>query len=239
MHTIIRRAALAASLGSLALAAPAAAHITTNPSEAPSDGDATVSFQIRTGARSRRPRSSASRSAERGVGHAGRQPKLDDQDQGGQEGPRRAPRQEDHERSQPGHVLGQDAAACGPARLRLPEPEDAGGRGGRVHLFPTVQKCEQGETRWIEIPAEGESEEDLEEPAPAIALTAAEGEHGGARGGARRGPESEQASAEVDRAGATVDDDSAPEWLTIVALVLGRRPRAGVAGLTAARRHSA
>lgn len=49
---------------------------------------------------------------------------------------------------------------------------------GEVVYFPTIQKCEKGETRWIQIPAEGETEEDLESPAPAITLTEAEGEHG-------------------------------------------------------------
>ena len=35
----------------------------------------------------------------------------------------------------------------------------------------------------------------------------------------------EQTSAGVDTAGASVEDDSAPEWLTIVALVLVPSPR--------------
>jgi periplasmic copper chaperone A len=86
---------------------------------------------------------------------------------------------------------------------------------------------------------EGESEDDLESPAPAVVLTAAEGEHGAA---AEEEPAAhmEQASAEVDTAGASTGDDLAPEWVTIVALVLGALGLvAGVAGLTAARRRSA
>ncbi len=114
------------------------------------------------------------------------------------------------------------------------------GKPGESIYFPTIQKCEQGETRWIQIPAEGESEDDLESPAPAVVLTAAEGEHGGGAAAEETAEHMEQASADVDTAGASVDDDSAPEWLTIVALVLGALGLvAGVAGLTAARRRSA
>lgn len=37
--------------------------------------------------------------------------------------------------------------------------------------FPVVQRCEVGELRWIEIPAEGKSTRDLRHPAPALTLT--------------------------------------------------------------------
>jgi hypothetical protein len=100
------------------------------------------------------------------------------------------------------------------------------GKPGEPIYFPTIQKCAQGEMRWVQIPADGESEDDLESPAPAVVLTAAEAEH-------------EPASTEVSTAGTSIDDDPAPEWLTIVALVLGALGAAtGVAGLTAARRRS-
>jgi uncharacterized protein YcnI len=36
--------------------------------------------------------------------------------------------------------------------------------------FPTVQECEQGVDRWIEIPAEGKSPDDHEFPAPGLKL---------------------------------------------------------------------
>ena len=42
---------------------------------------------------------------------------------------------------------------------------------GQTVYFPVVQECQEGVTRWIQIPAEGESAEELEEPAPALALT--------------------------------------------------------------------
>jgi uncharacterized protein YcnI len=37
--------------------------------------------------------------------------------------------------------------------------------------FPFVQRCEQGEIRWIDVPSDG-SGDDLDEPAPAMRLTA-------------------------------------------------------------------
>ena len=52
-------------------------------------------------------------------------------------------------------------------RAHLPE-----GEVGQVLYFPVVQECGDTATRWIEIPAEGQVSEDLEEPAPAVTLTA-------------------------------------------------------------------
>lgn len=36
--------------------------------------------------------------------------------------------------------------------------------------FPTVQECEKGAERWIEIPAAGKSDDDYEYPAPGVKL---------------------------------------------------------------------
>ena len=52
-------------------------------------------------------------------------------------------------------------------RAHLPE-----GEVGQVLYFPVVQECGATATRWIEIPAEGQVSENLEEPAPAVTLTA-------------------------------------------------------------------
>ena len=54
--------------------------------------------------------------------------------------------------------------------LSMPIPEDA---AGTTLYFPTIQACEDGEHPWIEIPAEGESRDDLESPAPSVAVVAA------------------------------------------------------------------
>lgn len=41
---------------------------------------------------------------------------------------------------------------------------------GETIYFPAVQECAKGEARWIEIPAAGQSSEDLKRPAPALKL---------------------------------------------------------------------
>ena len=41
----------------------------------------------------------------------------------------------------------------------------------RPLYFPTIQECEQGVHRWIDIPASGQYRADLHEPAPALKLT--------------------------------------------------------------------
>jgi periplasmic copper chaperone A len=42
---------------------------------------------------------------------------------------------------------------------------------GRTLWFPTVQECEQGVHRWIEIPVDGQRWGDVKEPAPFVRLT--------------------------------------------------------------------
>ena len=51
-------------------------------------------------------------------------------------------------------------------RGRLPDSQP-----GTKLWFPVVQECETGAHRWIEIPAEGKSADDYEEPAPGLSLT--------------------------------------------------------------------
>ncbi len=50
-------------------------------------------------------------------------------------------------------------------RVRLPDTP------GETLYFATVQECEEGVDRWIEIPAEGQSVHDLAYPAPRVTLT--------------------------------------------------------------------
>ena len=49
--------------------------------------------------------------------------------------------------------------------MRLPN------KPGETLYFPTVQECETGVHRWIEIPAAGKSRGDYKEPAPFLRLT--------------------------------------------------------------------
>lgn len=49
---------------------------------------------------------------------------------------------------------------------------------GKMLYFPTVQECPEGAAaRWIEIPAEGQSGDDLEFPAPGVKLLETAGGH--------------------------------------------------------------
>jgi len=58
--------------------------------------------------------------------------------------------------------------------VQLPEDE------GTTLVFPTVQTCEEGESAWIEVPADGQDVDELELPAPSFVITAAgeTGDHG-------------------------------------------------------------
>ncbi|WP_183101571.1 YcnI family copper-binding membrane protein, partial [Nocardioides pelophilus] len=61
--------------------------------------------------------------------------------------------------------------------LQLPDAE------GETLAFPILQTCEEGETGWTEVAADGQDEDDLERPAPLVTITAAEGDgHGGSAG---------------------------------------------------------
>lgn len=85
------------------------------------------------------------------------------------------------------------------ASLRLPA------QPGETIYFPAIQECERGKTRWIQIPAEGQSPDDLEEPAPALTLIAAQGGHG----------------AEAAKAGTDDADDSGSDGLAVAAVIVG------------------
>ena len=47
---------------------------------------------------------------------------------------------------------------------------------GETLAFPTVQTCEKGKTAWVEVPSDGQDEEELEFPAPAFEITEASAE---------------------------------------------------------------
>jgi periplasmic copper chaperone A len=90
---------------------------------------------------------------------------------------------------------------------------------GKTLYFPTLQSCVKGETDWKEIPAPGQSHDDLNAPAPSVAVTAAvTGDGHGGHGTADM----------ADAADITTTDDGgsqAPGWIGLGAglagLVLG------------------
>jgi periplasmic copper chaperone A len=49
--------------------------------------------------------------------------------------------------------------------LQLPDA------AGETLAFPVIQKCEKGETGWVETAAEGQDLEELEHPAPTVTIT--------------------------------------------------------------------
>lgn len=60
----------------------------------------------------------------------------------------------------------------GEFRVRLRVAPEA----GEAIFLPTVQTCKEGRYRWIQLPADGETERDLDTPAPRLALLAPEPE---------------------------------------------------------------
>jgi uncharacterized protein YcnI len=226
---------LAAASVALALApaGTAAAHITTNPSEGPSDGFATVTFQVPHGCeespttqvRIKVPPSVPSVTPSvhplwEVTTKEGRKDKVELHGETITKGVSEVT----YTARQP---LPADRLDSFPISLKLPA-----GKEGESVYFPTIQRCEQGQTRWIQIPAEGESPHDLEEPAPAVVLTAAEGGHGAE-------PEP-AANVEATATGGGDDDEGAPMWLAVAALAIGALGLlAGIGGLMAGRRRTA
>jgi uncharacterized protein YcnI len=130
--------------------------------------------------------------------------------------------------------------------LSLKLPEDA---AGDTLVFPTVQACEEGEAAWVEVAGPGEDPDDLDYPAPAFEVTAAEDDghsHGGgehatddAAGEATTTGEagaSDEVELSAEAAAQVAPDDAAPAAVTWVALAIGAAGlAAGAAGLLVAR----
>jgi periplasmic copper chaperone A len=220
--------ALVAAL-TLALATTASAHITTDPAIGPSDGYATLAFQVPHGCEDS-PTTQVRIQIPPNVPSVtpAVHPLWDVETKEG----RKEPVELHGEKITRGvseviytakRPLPPDRLDLLPVSVKLPP-----GKPGEPVYFPTIQSCAKGETRWIQIPAEGESADDLESPAPAVTLEAAEG------GGDAAAP-----AADVQAAGAVADDgdDGAPVWLAVAALAVGAAGLlAGGAALAAARR---
>ncbi len=110
--------------------------------------------------------------------------------------------------------------------VQLPEAE------GETLAFPVIQTCQDGETAWIEVPADEADAEELEHPAPTITLTAPAGDdaHGDGDEEAAEADESDEAEAsagaetgteaseESGAASETDDSDGSTDGLSLVAL---------------------
>jgi periplasmic copper chaperone A len=243
MQSITTRVAAATGVLTMALAGTAGAHITANPGEAPSDSFATLDFSVGHGCEES-PTTQVRIKVPPSVPSVtpGVHPLWDVATKEGKkekvelhgETITRGVSEVIYTAKEP---LPADRLDLLTMSVKLPAGEE-----GESVYFPTIQRCEKGQTRWIQIPAEGESAEELEEPAPAVVLTAAESGHGGAAGAEEdgSGQSAAQPAANVQTASVSSDDDGTPMWLAITALAFGALGLlAGVGGLTAGRRRAA
>ncbi|PWH07349.1 nuclear export factor GLE1 [Brachybacterium endophyticum] len=116
--------------------------------------------------------------------------------------------------------------------LSLQIPEDA---AGPTLTFPTVQTCEDGSTSWTQLPAKGQSEDDVEHPAPSVAVDAkgSSDAKGGSESDAGGGAAASTASSSHSQAGM----DGTTTALVVVSLVVGALGLlSGLAALLTVRR---
>ncbi len=107
--------------------------------------------------------------------------------------------------------------------FQLPDAE------GETLSFPTIQTCQKGETSWTEVPADGQDAEELESPAPAFEIVAAEagghGDEAAAEPAADEADEADEADGTDASAEESADDagdsSSALGWAGLVAGLLG------------------
>ena len=93
---------------------------------------------------------------------------------------------------------------------------------GEMLTFPTVQTCEEGETGWVEVPADGQDADELESPAPGFEVTAAGA--GGHDDDASAEPAADEPAEEsTDETVAADAGDTSPAlgWIGLVAGLLG------------------
>jgi periplasmic copper chaperone A len=227
-----RTSIAAAAAVSLVAAAPAAAHITIDPGEAPADGYATLRLQVPHGCDG-----SATKAVRVQIPKS--VPSVTPQVHPGwevttKEGPKDSVELHGETVTRGVSEVVWTATEADPlpdGRLDLfgMSVKLPAGEAGDAVYFPTVQECVKGEGAWIQVPRAGESEDDLEMPAPAVTLTAAEGGHGGGA-----------ATQHDEQAGAGDSDDGPSTGLVIVALVLGGLGLlTGLAALVGGRRRAA
>jgi periplasmic copper chaperone A len=238
MKSMKGRVAATTGVLTLALAGTAGAHITADPGEAPSDSYATLDFSVGHGCeespttqvRIQIPPSvpSVTPAVNPLWDVATKEGKKDKVELHG-ETITRGVSEVTYTAKQP---LPADRLDLLTMSVKLPAGEE-----GESIYFPTLQSCEKGQNRWIQIPAEGESADELESPAPAVVLTAAEGGHGGGTSDSEDEQSAAQPAASVQAASVSNEDDGAPMWLAITALAVGALGLlAGIGGWMAGRR---
>jgi periplasmic copper chaperone A len=226
--------AATAVVTTLALAAPAAAHVTIDPAEGPADGYATVGVQVPHGCGDAPTRVVRVQIPEQ-------VPSVTPQIHQGWEvttkqGPKDAV--ELHGETvdsgvkeviwtvSDGDPLPSDRLDVFGMSVKLPA-----GEAGDPIYFPTVQECVGGEREaWIQIPRRDEPDAELDTPAPSVTLTAAAaGEHGDGGNGGDEASDADQTASD--------SDDGPSTGLVIAALALGALGLlTGIAALLQVRR---
>lgn len=215
----------------LVAAAPATAHVTIDPAEAPADGFATLRVQVPHGCDGSATRAVRVRIPET-------VPSVTPQVHPGwevttKEGPKDSVELHGETVTRGVEEAVWTATDAGPLpdgrldlfgmSVKLPT-----GTAGDTVYFPTVQQCVKGRAAWIQVPQAGEREDDLEAPAPAVTLTAVGGDQGAA---------SEDGDAGTPSGSG---DDGPSTGLVIAALVLGGLGLlTGLAALVGGRRRTA
>jgi uncharacterized protein YcnI len=167
---------VAALATSLTVAAPAAAHITIDPGEAPAEGYATLQVQVPHGCdgsptkviRVQIPESVPSVTPQV---HPGWELTTTD-------GPKDAVELHGETITRGVKEVVWTATDAGPLpdkRLDLfgMSVKMPAGEAGDPVYFPAVQECVKGKTAWIQIPQPGENADELDNPAPAVVLMTA------------------------------------------------------------------
>ena len=177
---MIRISTVAAAVVALvALAAPAFAHVTANPSEGPQEGRVTTFFNVGHGCDSDGPNTTqlsiqipegvigATPEDEPGWTAETKMRKLDEPIEGEGEEITEVVSEVIWTADEP---LDEHAFRQFGIGLNIAAP------GEEVLYFPTVQQCEEGAIRWVNIPDSLEAWGDTEDPAPYLELAPAEEE---------------------------------------------------------------
>lgn len=108
--------------------------------------------------------------------------------------------------------------------IQVTLPEDA---AGTTLAFPVVQTCEDGETAWIQVPADGQDADSLDTPAPTLEVTAGGADPHAAGSGTSADPAAQTDAGTADTTAAATSAQGPGTALGVAGLV------AGLAGLAA------
>lgn len=216
-------AAAACVVAVLTVASPASAHVTANPSEAPASGFFTTFFRVGHGCEGKSPDTTrVSVSIPEGVLTAG------PEDEPGWDAEVKMEKLDEPIEGAHGEITEVPSeviwTTTGPP-LDTHQFREFGislqlaAEGQEVLWFPTVQKCEKGSLRWVNIPDSVEEWGDTEDPAPYLQIAAEEEEAAEETADAGMSEDDVRAIAASEASAVETDSDTDP--MVWVALVLG------------------